>query len=110
MEKVSTDKTLEKFDEFLEEMSSIVSGARSSGDFEKAREDLKRCKGRAVSFLKTKVSEIEGENLELKSKGSFIMGAHLENLSDEVDMYRAFIVSLAEEIKNQGEESGATKK
>lgn len=100
----NVDQILAKFNEFFEELSFIVNNAANSGDFNKAREDLRRWKSRAVSYLRQNVSEIEGENLAEKRKGSFIMGAHLENLSDEVDMYRAFMMSLAEEIKKHPEE------
>ncbi len=99
-----TDQILNKFTNFLEELTSIVNVARNTSDFEKSHEDLKRWKMRAINYLRTNVSEIEAENLEKKKKGSFIMGAPLENLNDEVDMYRAFIVSLGEEIKNHPEE------
>lgn len=109
MQTNTVDEILSKFNDFLTELISIVSQARNTGDFERAREDLKRWKGRTVSFLRTNVSEIEGENLDKKRKGSFIMGAQLENLSDEVDMYRAYIVSLAEDIKNHPEEIKVTK-
>ena len=104
MGETDVDQILSRFNGFLEELISIVNEAKGTRDFEKAWEDLKRWKGRAINFLKTNVSEIEGENLEKKRKGSFIMGAPLENLSDEVGMYRAFIVSLAEEIKNHPKE------
>lgn len=109
MDKTSVDQILGKLDEFLKELISIVDAARGTRDFEKAREDLARWKGRAVNYLKINVSEIEAENLEKKRKGSFIMGAPFENLSDEIDMYRAFIVSLAEEINNHPEEAIVTR-
>lgn len=104
MEKIDNDQILKKFTEFLDEVNLILNVAEANYDFEKAREDLKRWKVRLVYYLKTNVSEIEGENLEKKRKGSFIMGAHLKNLSDEINMYRAFIMSLAEEIKKHPEE------
>ena len=105
MDNATIDQILARFSEFLEELTSIVNGAASSGDFNKAHEDLSRWKSRAISYLKQNVSEVESENLEKKRKGSFIMGAFLQNLSDEVDMYRAFIMSLAEEIKKHPEET-----
>lgn len=104
MKNIDITEILAKFNEFMEEMATIVAAAASSEDFKKAHEDLDRLKARAVSYLKKNVSEIEGENLEQRTKGSFIMGAYLENLSDEVDMYRAFIMSLAEEIKKHPDE------
>lgn len=104
MEKIGNDQVFKKFTEFIDEVTLILSEADKNGDFEKADEDLKRWKGRLVNYIKTNVNEIEGENLEKKRKSSFIMGAHLQNLRDEINMYRAFVMSLAEEIKNHPEE------
>lgn len=104
MEQSKPDQILKELTSRLEDMSSIIKEVGRTNDFEKAREDLKRWKMRTVKFLKENVSEIEGQNLENKRKASFIMGDFYANLVDEIDMYRGFVVSLAEEIKKHPDE------
>ena len=101
---METGEIIKKLDDFIIDLTSIVNEVRQSGDFDKAYEDLKRWKGRVINYLYINISQIEAENLKNKSKSSFIMGEPYENLVDEINMYRAFIISLAGEIKNHPDE------
>lgn len=94
------EKALKIITSFTEELGKIVEKARTTGDFEVSGERLKRWKERAVKETRESINPIEAENLEKKRKGSFLMGQPLRNLIDEVDMYRGFLMALAEDIKD----------
>jgi len=62
-------------------------------------EKLKRWKARAVVRVTKEISEIEGENLHRKQKGSFRMGDPEGNLADELEMYEGFLLALRDELE-----------
>src|SRR5271166_1429939 len=80
-----------------ENLREILEGARQ-GDFDTAREKLKRWKERAVRALADDVHPREAQRLQEKKKSSFIMGQPLRNLTDEIRMYDSFLRALSEEI------------
>jgi predicted nucleotide-binding protein len=84
--------------QYREELRQILERARRDGDFDTAREKLKRWKERAVRSLAEDVHPREAQRLQEKRKGSIIMGQPLRNLSDELQMYNAFLGALSEEI------------
>ena len=83
----------------IEELSNIVKHARQDKDFNVAREKLQRWKSRTARLLSEQVHPSEGEKLQKKKKGSFIINQPLRNLDDEANMYRGFLSSLMEEVE-----------
>jgi predicted nucleotide-binding protein len=83
----------------LEAVKEIVRRTNKSGDTNLGFEQLRRWKENSVQVLSESVSETESQKLRSKRLGSFTMGQPLQNLNEEVKMYRAFLVALLEDIE-----------
>lgn len=88
----------------IRDLVEVVERASKDGDFDSARERLRRWKERTANLLDTHVAVAEGERLRAKRKGSFLMEQPLRNLADEADMYRGFLQALDEQLADHPED------
>lgn len=86
------------------ELRALYERAEADEDFHAAGERLQRWKQRAVSFLADNVSAEESAKLKQTEKRSWIAGAHLHNLADEIRMYDGFLQALDEETESHPED------
>lgn len=84
----------------LKELGDIVT--RVSEDISATRERLKRWKSRTVNLLSNKIQSGEGMKLQEITR-NFAYGDPVENILYDADKYRAFLLSLKEELETHPE-------
>jgi hypothetical protein len=88
----------------IDELDKIVKDAIPTRDITTAGERMGRWKIRTVRILSEKVNTRESKSLESKRAGSYWPGEPLSYVTVEHEIYRAFLTSLLEELKNHPEE------
>ncbi len=92
-----------KLEEALRELEEIVASLRSSANFDVAYEQLARWKQRTVKIIEKYLSPEEAKKFDKKHLMVFHMGAQMENFTDEVELYKAHISVLKDEITKNPE-------
>ncbi len=87
----------------LKELVSILDLVQRDKDYSSARERLNRWQSRTVKLLSEKVNPEEGTQLEGKFR-RIAYHTEMENISADVDMYCAFLISLRETLEQHPED------
>lgn len=85
-------------------LDKIVEDATPTRDITTASEDMKRWKTRTVRILTEKVNPQEGEALEDRRVSSYSPRVKLGYVTEEYKLYRAFLVSLLNQLRDHAEE------
>lgn len=85
--------------EQVEELQRIVWAVETDDDVTTAWERLNRWKERTALTLRTVVHPQESDRFAAKRKGVFYADEPVRNITDEAEMYLAFLASLREELE-----------
>jgi hypothetical protein len=86
----------------IQELDQLVKQAVSDLNAVRGLENVRKWKARTVRLIEEQLDQQEAQRFSVKGTGPVFANDLLDELNDEVEDYRAFLVSLVKELQQRG--------
>ena len=87
----------------IKELDQLVKAAAQDLNAVRGLENVRKWKARTARLIEERIDEKEAKRFSAKGTGPVFANDLLDELTDEAEEYRTFLVSLAEELKKRGD-------
>ncbi|HEV8539880.1 MAG TPA: hypothetical protein VGQ60_01845 [Nitrospiraceae bacterium] len=86
----------------IQELDQLVTQAAADLNAVRGLENVRKWKARTVRLIEERIDPTEAQRFSVKGTGPVFANDLLDELSDEVEEYRTFLVSLIKDLQQRG--------